>query len=197
MIDLFVFTFRICLLALAFLLAGFLVFWVAMPAPVPVQDVTGQAIIVVTGGQGRVAAGLGLLESGRAPQLFISGVGQGATVADVVREAGGMTHPELMRCCITLGYQAKNTNENASEVAAWLKAGKINQVILVSSNYHLARAQLELMMAAPGLEIDLFPTDTQSLTEWWKDRWKTELMVGEYLKTVWTLGRYLSSKVGH
>jgi uncharacterized SAM-binding protein YcdF (DUF218 family) len=146
--------------------------------------------VVVTGGSGRIAAALALLEADRAPQLFISGVGQGATIDDIVREAGGMQRPELMMCCITLGYEATNTYENGAETAAWLREKKINNVVLVSSNYHLPRARLELMMAAPDVDITPFATDTASTRQWWEKRWTTELVIGEYLKTLWALGRY-------
>jgi len=195
MIRLFMGLIRFGLFVLSFLAVGFLVYWIAMPESVSAQEVTGQAIVVVTGGQGRVATGIALLDSARAPQLFISGVGRGVTVRDVVREAGGIQNEELMHCCITLGYQATNTYENAEEVASWLKINHMNEIILVSSNYHLPRAELELLMAAPDLKITLFPTDTQTLSHWWQQRSTTEVMVSEYLKTALAFGRYLVARI--
>jgi len=190
LIGLFLMLARLTIMVVAVLVVGFICFWAALPIPVPSQNISASAIVVVTGGQGRIATALALLESGRAPQMFISGVGQNVTLRDLVREAGGLRRPDLMRCCITLGHQAMNTFENGTETAAWLKANHIKDVILVSSNYHLPRAELELRMAAPDVKITAFPTDTQTTAHWWQQRWTTELIVGEYLKTLWVLGRY-------
>lgn len=192
MISLFLFIVRLAVLFAAVLAVGFLIFMGLMPRPMIAADVEGQAIVVVTGGSGRIATALALLDAGRAPQLFVSGVGKGATIAEVVREAGGMQRDELMHCCITLGYQATNTYENGAETAAWLKANNVQKVILVTSNYHMPRTRLELMMAAPEIEIQPFVTDTATTRSWWEKQWTTELVLGEYLKTLWALGRYLS-----
>lgn len=197
MIGLFLFIIRLAVLAVSILGVGFLFFWVALPSPRLAQDVSASAIVVVTGGKGRIETALALLEAGRAPVLFVSGVGPTVTVRDLVREAGGMHRPELMQCCITLGYLATNTLENGTETAAWLKAHKIKDIILVSSNYHLPRAELELAMAAPDVTITPFPTDTASMAHWWDQRWTAEVMIGEYLKTVWELARYMPKIVNN
>lgn len=195
MISLILFIIRLAVLFGAVLAVGFLVFMAMMPRPMLASDVEADAIVVVTGGSGRIATGLALLDAGRAPQLFVSGVGKGATVRDVVREAGGIQRGELQDCCITLGYEATNTYENGAETAAWLKQNKIENVILVSSNYHLPRARIELMMAAPDVKITPFVTDTATTRHWWEKQWTTELVMEEYLKTLWALGRYISREV--
>lgn len=192
MISLLLFLIRLVILFAAIFAFGFIIFMGLMPRPVLSSDVSAEAIVVVTGGSGRIATALALLDAGRAPQLFISGVGHDAKIEDVVREAGGMQREELMHCCITLGYQATNTYENGAEIASWLKENSVDDVILVSSNYHLPRARLELMMAAPGIKITPFVTDTATTRRWWEKQWTTELVLGEYLKTLWALGRYLS-----
>lgn len=195
MINLFLTLVRLVILLVGVLVVGFVCFWAALPMPIPVQNVSANAIVVVTGGQGRIATALALLESNRAPRMFISGVGQNVTLREVVRQAGGTHRPDLMQCCIILGHQAMNTFENGTETAAWLKLNHIKNIILVSSNYHLPRAELELSMAAPDVKITAFPTDTQTTAHWWQQRWTTELMVGEYLKTLWVVGRYVPKLV--
>jgi uncharacterized SAM-binding protein YcdF (DUF218 family) len=191
MIGLILFLIRMAILFVAILGFGFLIFLGAMPRPVLSQDVLADAIVVVTGGSGRVATALALLDAGRAPQLFISGVGRAVTVADIVREGGGLQKKELAECCVTLGFEATNTYENGLETAAWLKSRDIKNIILVSSNYHLPRATLELMMASPDVKITSFATDTAATRQWWDKQWTTELVIGEYLKTLWAMGRYL------
>jgi uncharacterized SAM-binding protein YcdF (DUF218 family) len=190
-IGLLAFLFRLAVFVCAILALGFLVFWVTLPTPIPAADVSAQAIVVVTGGSGRIATALALLEAHRAPQMFVSGVGPNVTLRDLLREAGDAKPAEALSCCVTLGHQATNTFENGTETAAWLKARNIHNIILVSSNYHLPRAGLELAMAAPDVTVTPFPTDTQTASHWWRQRWTAELMVGEYLKTLWVLGRFI------
>lgn len=171
--------------------AGFAIYWALMPDPVTAHSVKADAIVVVTGGQGRVGAGIALLQLDRAPRLFISGVGKGVRVQDVLREAG--IPPEvgaIFTPRIVLGYMATNTYENGHETAEWTKAEKVLNVILVSSSYHLPRAELELKMAAPDLHITPFAVDTEVSHQWWKKQYTTELMVREFLKTVWVAGQY-------
>ena len=194
MIGLLLFLLRTAFLLLVVLAFGFLLFWGAMPQPILSQDASADAIVVVTGGSGRIAAAMALLDAGRAPQLFISGVGRGVTLADLLREGGEdiAVRNDLLACCVTLGHMATNTYENGREVGEWAAQNNIKSIILVSSNYHLRRAELEVMIAAPNIEIIPFATDTASTRQWWKKRWTTELMLSEYFKTLWALGRYLS-----
>jgi uncharacterized SAM-binding protein YcdF (DUF218 family) len=185
------FIFRTVIFWLALLAAGFAIFLTLLPSPVPAHSVKGDAIVVVTGGFGRVAAGVALLQIERAPKLFISGVGKGVRVVDVLREAG--IPPEVAVIYapqVSLGHQATNTVENGTEIAAWVKEQGISNIILVSSRYHLPRAQLEVLMAAPGLHITPYATDIEATNNWWRQRWTTELMIREYLKTTWVAGQY-------
>ena len=190
MIGALLFLLRLAVLAAVILAFGFGIFLIILPTPKLAMDVSASAIVVVTGGKGRIETALALLESARAPQLFVSGVGPNVTVRDLVRTAGGMRRSELLECCISLGHQATNTFENGMETAAWLHERKITDIILVSSNYHLPRAQLELAMAAPEVKITPFVTDTKTTARWWEQRSTVELMLGEYLKTLWVAARY-------
>jgi uncharacterized SAM-binding protein YcdF (DUF218 family) len=196
MISFFAFILRIAFFWVAFIAAGFVIFLTLLPSPVPAHSVHGDAIVVVTGGFGRIATGVVLLQTERAPKLFISGVGKGVRVTDVLREAG--VPPDIAVIYgpkISLGHQATNTVENGTEIAAWVKDQGISNIILVSSGYHLPRAQLEVLMAAPGLHITPFATDLDSTHNWWRQRWTIELMIREYLKTVWVAGQYAVQEI--
>ncbi len=93
------------------------------------------ALIVLTGGQNRIVEGVRLLDDKNAEKLFISGVHQGIRVETLT----GPNPP----CCITLGYEAGNTNENALESARWAADENISSVRLITSDYHMPRAHLE------------------------------------------------------
>ena len=66
-----------------------------------------------------------------------------------------------MACCVTLGYQAIDTQSNALETAEWLRRQRVESVRLVTSDWHMRRARLELdRLAPPGVTIvaDAVPT---------------------------------------
>lgn len=196
MISVLLFFVRAMLFWVALLAAGFVVYLTLLPSPVPASSVQAEAIVVVTGGSGRVAAGLALLQTDRAPKLFISGVGKGVRLSDVLREAGLASDVGAIdESRISLGHEATNTLENGAEISEWVKEHGVSRIILVSSSYHLPRAQLEAMMASPGLKITAFAVDSEVLRSWWQKQWTVELMLGEYLKTLWVAGQFVGKQI--
>ena len=68
---------------------------------------------------------------------------------------------ETMQCCMALGYGAHDTIGNA-EAANWMKSSGHRSMILVTSNYHMARSRLEFHAAMPDItiiEYPVLPTD--------------------------------------
>ncbi|MBX9795543.1 YdcF family protein [Sphingomonas sp.] len=126
-------------LALAWVL-GFGWFMLALPGPrAPART---DAIVVMTGAPGRIDRGLALLRAGQAKRLLVSGVG-----SDVTRAALVERYPHaraLFACCIDLGHQAIDTRSNAEETADWVRAHGYRSVRLVTSDWHLRRAEMEL-----------------------------------------------------
>ena len=120
-----------------------------------------QAIIVLTGGSGRISDGLDLLQAKAAPKLFISGVSEGVTIDDIIEqwETPKATPP----CCISLGYKSKDTISNAIEVKEWVSTNKISNFTLVTSSYHMPRAKLEIQTAMPDKEIIFTPVISRTL----------------------------------
>jgi len=55
--------------------------------------------------------------------------------------------PALFACCIDLGHEAVDTRSNAEETATWVKRHHYRSIRLVTSNWHMARARLELANA--------------------------------------------------
>ncbi len=107
---------------------------IARAAPQQPEEVT-DALIVATGGQNRIVEGVRLLDDQKAKLLFISGVNKGVKVET-------LTGPQPP-CCITLGYKAQNTKENAQESLEWVKSNNVNSLRLITSDYHMPRAYLE------------------------------------------------------
>lgn len=125
--------------------AGLVWFSLSMPAPAPL-DIRTDAVVVLTGGQGRLARGLEVLDADAAPRMLISGVAP-ATSAAMIAEAAGIP---LSRLSTTdLGYGAIDTRSNAQETASWLRRRNATSVRVVTSSDHMRRALLELSRVLP------------------------------------------------
>lgn len=127
-------------------LFGFLWFAVALPPPVPL-DVRTDAIIVLTGSQGRIEHALDVLKAESAPRLLVSGVDREVKPGEFAAEFG--VPDPLMQCCVTLGYQAYDTQSNATEAAEWVSEHKAKSVRLVTADWHMRRAAHELSRELP------------------------------------------------
>lgn len=144
-------------------------------------------IVALTGGTGaRIAAAVALLEADRAPRLLISGVNPITTKADLVRLAGA--DPAMFDCCVDLGYEAETTLGNAREIAAWAKNNRMASVIVVTSDYHMPRAILELRSATgDSLTLHRWPVGRAHGNPWWRDQKLAQRILVEYAKwqVVW------------
>ncbi len=126
---------------------GFLWFVVALPQPVT-QAVKTDAVIVPTGGPGRIARGLAVLNSGEAKRMLVSGVDPEVRPQEFAAEFG--VSPREMACCITLGFTAVDTRTNAAETAKWVAQNEIRSLRLVTTDWHMRRAAGELDRTLPG-----------------------------------------------
>lgn len=137
--------FLIVILAILLLwLGGFWVFVLSLHKG-PATNGKADAIVVLTGGKNRVETGLSLFAQGSSKELFITGVYEDVSFKDITNKWTGDT--PLPECCITLGYEATTTEENALEVKKWLRSKKVRSIILVTSHYHMPRALVEFERA--------------------------------------------------
>ena len=135
----------IALFALVYLL-GFAVFMVALPQPLGL--VRTDAIVVPTGAKGRIDRGLELMREGMAKRMLISGADLDVRPGELAAAYG--VPRALFACCIDLGYEAVDTRSNGEETAAWVRKHGYRSVRLVTSDWHLPRARLELTNALGG-----------------------------------------------
>ena len=115
-------------------------------------------IVALTGGEGRVVTAVELLSRGRGERLLISGANPDVGL-DAVRAASGATR-DLFECCIDVGQEAANTIGNAEEAADWARRHGFDSLIVVTSDYHMPRALLELQAAMPGVSLAAFPVES-------------------------------------
>lgn len=151
--------------------------------PTDVGDLTEKtdAIVVLTGGSGRLDEGLKLLEQGLAGKLFISGVYKGVDMENLLKAY--RESPSDLNCCVAIGH-AEDTINNAVETAKWARANGITSLRLVTSAYHMPRSVLEFEYALPGvtlIEHPVFPAHVKQ-QDWWAWPGTTGLIVGEYNK---------------
>lgn len=177
------------LLLAALWVAG--LFWFAAKIPGDVADPLTEtdAIVVLTGGQGRLKAGLALLTQGRGRKLFVSGVHQSVDVAALLRPLGEA--PERFICCIDLGHGATDTAGNALETAAWMARQGFRSLRLVTANYHMPRSLAEFRHSMPGVALIANPVFTREFEadEWWRRPATAALVTGEFAKYLVTLTR--------
>jgi uncharacterized SAM-binding protein YcdF (DUF218 family) len=178
------------LLYLAIAVSTFAVLWCvgllffASLMPVAVDEPTARtgAIVVLTGGSGRLRQGLQLLADQRARKLFVSGVYRGIDVAELLQVS--QHSPEELECCVFIGYEADDTRGNAGETAAWIRDQKLLSLRLVTATYHMPRSMLEFRRAMPTIEIiphPVFP-ETFKRADWWLWPGSASLVISEYVK---------------
>jgi len=139
------------------------------------------AVVVLTGGFGRVNKGIELIRNKKADILFISGVNKAVT-ADYVKSVNGLDS----KVNLHLGYLARNTYENAAEVAAFVKENNIRSMVLVTSAYHIPRALYEFKVLNLNVDVALFRVfiEGKEAKKWWKNRKSLRLVVTEYCKYI-------------
>ena len=136
---------RLMGLAALFYAFGFVAFVLLLPAPL--AEAEAEAVIVPTGGAGRIARGLKVLRGREVKQMFVSGVDPDVKPGEFAAEFG-VTRRE-MQCCVTLGFLAVDTHSNAGEAREWVVRNEFKSVRLVTSDWHLRRTLLEFRGTMP------------------------------------------------
>ncbi len=158
------------------------------------QDPRADAIVVLTGGQERIETAVQLLQQGRAQRLLISGV-YPATTARQLR-LRTEAERDLFNCCIDLDKKALNTIGNATEAAIWAKTNGYASLVLVTSAYHMPRAEMELNAVMPDLVVIPYPVfaGDLNLERWYAEPRTLRLLLREFVK--YTLARLRVSTLG-
>lgn len=122
--------------------------WFAVLLPQPLDGRTTDAIVVLTGGQGRISRGLDLMKGNAAKRMLISGVERSVRPHELAARYG--VDDKLFTCCITLGREAIDTRSNGIETARWLDRRGYDTVRLITSDWHMRRAAFELEQSLPA-----------------------------------------------
>lgn len=136
------------IIAAMFLLWALGFIWFAAALPQPLTEATEtDAIIVPTGGAGRIPRGLQILEKGLAQEILVTGVDPEVKPAEFAEQFN--VPSKWMRCCVTLGFSAVDTRGNAAETAKWLEERNYSSIRLVTTDWHMRRAAGEISRSLP------------------------------------------------
>ena len=173
------------LLTLPCFLAGLQHFVLNLPKissqPGPATD----GIVVITGGQQRLADGVRLLQIGAGRALLVSGVGRGVSKSILADELQlGAPAMTLLDCCVTLEFGAIDTRGNALAASQWAAKNKFQSLRLVTSNYHMPRAKRVFTSEITDIKLYFWPVSPTDLTleTWWQKPDIIRLLAREYAK---------------
>jgi uncharacterized SAM-binding protein YcdF (DUF218 family) len=178
--------------------AGLLAFAARVERSTPPGDPPdADAIVVLTGGSAeRILAAMQLLEAGKAKRMLISGVNRQVTRSQLQILTGA--DKPIFDCCVDLGFIAANTLGNAHETADWARGKGYRTLILVTADYHMPRARLELKAAMPEALVYAYPVATPELrvSHWWATQESAERLSLEYAKYLVVLAREAGRGLG-
>jgi uncharacterized SAM-binding protein YcdF (DUF218 family) len=144
------------------------------------RDVKTDAIVVLTGGRGRVEEGLRLYREKKGRWLLFIGVDPSVQKEDLLRDNKGDQHTES----IILEKVSRNTLENAIYGRDLILKRDIRSIRLITSRYHMKRATLLFRNLLPRyVAIYPHPVDSKNLKEeWWSDQGSFRLLFTEFYK---------------
>jgi uncharacterized SAM-binding protein YcdF (DUF218 family) len=173
-------------IAITFVVAavGFLAFLSQVRGVEAKPDSRADGIVVLTGGSSRVSDAMELLAAGYGKRLLISGVHPTSGASEISRSV-----PEsqsFFNCCVDLDYSAINTRSNAAETRRWAHERGFKSLIVVTSNYHMPRAIVEMSHAMPNISLIPFAVVGDKWREepWWTSSGTLRLLLSEYVKYV-------------
>ena len=133
---------------------GFALFAVTLGEPAAADEPKVDAIVVITGGKGRIEHATSLLAQNKGNRLLIAGADPAVRKVDLVHRLGG--RERLFECCIDLGSESVDTRSNAEEAKRWLERRRYRSMRLVTSDWHMRRARYEFNRTHDG-DVEIVP----------------------------------------
>ena len=159
------------------------------PSKIPVAD----GIVVWTGkGGDRLSQAGNLWANGHGERLLVSGVNKALSdqaVYDLLMLPDGKGD-----CCVDIDYKALDTIGNAKETHNWMTSLGYEHIILVTSAYHMPRAEIEISAFSGRVRITPFPVAYDPAGAWWKDGLRRKRLIREYGKLLLTYLRQSGNK---
>jgi uncharacterized SAM-binding protein YcdF (DUF218 family) len=142
---------RFGLFMLILYVLGFFLFGVTLAEPAADDTPRTDAIVVITGGTGRIERAVEVLADKKGKRLLIAGADPLVTKADIARRLGGKR--KLLDCCVDLGSESVDTRSNAEEARRWIDKRRYRSVRLITSDWHMRRAAYEFHRQLDDIEL--------------------------------------------
>jgi uncharacterized SAM-binding protein YcdF (DUF218 family) len=144
------------------------------------REKNADAIVVLTGGRGRVEEGLRLYRENKGRWLLFIGVDRTVQKGDLLKRGEG----ERDGNGIILEKVSRNTLENAFYARDLIVKKEITSITLITSRYHMKRATLIFRNLLPkDVAIYPHPVDSKNLKmKWWNDSGSFRLLFTEFYK---------------
>jgi uncharacterized SAM-binding protein YcdF (DUF218 family) len=175
--------------------AGFVWFIQRLPTAEAMLDRNADGIVVLTGRASRISDAIELLSRNRGKRLLITGVFPTTTAAAISRLVP--EHQKLVNERVDLDHSAVNTVGNAIQTRNWAKLNNFRSLIVVTSNYHMPRAMVELAHQLPEVELIAFSIQPEKAPteDWWSNLATMKMLFAEYLKYLRAVVRTQTSYV--
>ena len=144
------------------------------------REVKSDAIMVLTGGRGRIEEGVRLYRDYQGKWLFLVGVDPAVRKEELYAERHGERGGEG----VILEKISRNTLENALYARELIAKHEISSIKLITSRYHMKRATLIFRHVLPrDIAIYPHPVDSKNLKEeWWSHGGSFRLLFSEFYK---------------
>lgn len=152
---------------------------------IPATTQSADAIVALTGGASRIDAAFAALQQKSAPILLISGVHPNVSVDRIKSSWKG--DQTIFECCVVLGREATSTVGNAKEIAKFVAERQIKSLIVVTADYHLPRALIQIHRLSPDVRLIAMPVRAEHARsrDWWRDPTALRRVGLEYCKYIY------------
>ena len=172
----------VAVVAVVLVIGGF--FWFVRQIPSTGQHLARDAagIVVLTGAPARIPDAIQLLAGGHGQRLLITGVNRSTRAREIARLTP--LYARFFACCIDLDRSALNTFGNAIQTRRWAHEHHFKSLIVVTSNWHMPRAMVEIRHQLPDVELIPYPVISENvlMDPWWSHTDTARFLAGEYVK---------------
>lgn len=119
------------------------------------------AVVILTGGKGRIKNGIELARKLSCKKILISGVNVRTNLKDIQKTQLKQTKHEGLT--IDIGYSAKNTLENSKEALYWCEENSIKSALIVTSDYHIPRTKIEFAKSKNDIKILFYGVKSEEI----------------------------------
>ena len=133
---------------------GLAAYGVSLGDPAPTDSGKTDAIVVLTGGAGRIEQAVQLVKDERAERMLIAGADPSVRKEDLIKLYPGSR--QTFDCCVELGSESVDTLTNGEEAQRWIARHDVQSIRLVTSDWHMRRALFEFRRVL-GEDYEILP----------------------------------------